>query len=110
MTTRLNWLTSFYGRLAEALFTPGSLRFYLLGYHLVQPSRFWRRILARSAWHRAWLSGLMGVYRDDQGHFYGVCDREALIYRKGDQQRPELRLWSLLGWLVRPYQCSTSQQ
>lgn len=56
-------------------------RFYLLGYYGILPTRALRRIFAGTKAHRAWLSGVMGVYKDMYGQHYGVCDREWTFYR-----------------------------
>jgi hypothetical protein len=65
----------------EAL-AAGSLedRLYFVGYKGVCPSRGLRRFIARSRWHRAWLSGYMGRYEED-GKAFGVCDRDWYQYR-----------------------------
>lgn len=56
-------------------------RFYVLGYDGILPSRSLRRIIAGTKAHRAWLSGVMGVYKDEHGQHYGVCDRMWTFYR-----------------------------
>lgn len=59
------------------------MRLYLVGYKGVCPSRRLRSLMAGSDWHRAWLTGHMGLYDDEDGRTYGVCDREWYRPRKG---------------------------
>ncbi|WGK63489.1 hypothetical protein QAO71_17110 (plasmid) [Halopseudomonas sp. SMJS2] len=56
-------------------------RFYVLGYDGILPASALRRIIAGTKAHRAWISGVMGVYKDEHGQHYGVCDREWTFYR-----------------------------
>lgn len=55
-------------------------RLYFVGYKGLCLSRRLRRLLAGSAWHRAWLAGYMGMYEED-GKPFGVCDRQWHQYR-----------------------------
>lgn len=45
------------------------LDLYLLGYEGRLAPRAIRRLLARTQMHRAWLSGYMGVFREERQHF-----------------------------------------
>lgn len=48
---------------------------YIFGYQGWIPSRFVRKLLARSKVHRAWLAGNLGSFIED-GTKIGVCDRK----------------------------------
>ncbi len=55
-------------------------RIYLAGYSAFYPARWVRKLFARTEFHRAWLTGYMGIYTDTQRR--GVCDRNTMRYRK----------------------------
>lgn len=75
------------------------MRFYTSGYNGQVIPRQCRRLIARTTWHRAWLSGIMGVYRQD-GEFHGVCERSWTISRKPSRNAS---LTSVLKCLVAPW-------
>jgi hypothetical protein len=78
-------------------------RFYLLGRRGLLLPRLVRRLIARNEWHRAWLVGHMGIYFDESGHRYGVCDREWSRYRKGPQCGVPPSFIQLLTELASPF-------
>lgn len=55
--------------------------FYMKGYKGKIYSRLIRRFFAKTDFHRAWLSGSMGVFSED-GICFGVSNREWVRYRK----------------------------
>jgi hypothetical protein len=55
-------------------------RLYFVGYKGLCLSRRLRRLIAGSAWHRAWLCGHLGLYEED-GMPFGTCDRQGYRYR-----------------------------
>ena len=57
-------------------------RVYLFGYVGSVVPRACRRIVAGSELHRAWLSGLMGIFYDHTGRRCGVLDRQDFRARK----------------------------
>jgi hypothetical protein len=59
------------------------MRIYLAGYSGLLMARWLRRLMARSDWHRSWLSGHMGSFLKDDGSPFGVCDRVWYSWRKG---------------------------
>lgn len=77
-------------------------RFYILGYKGVCLPRRLRKLIARTSWHRAWLSGHMGIFIED-GRQTSVCDREWLQYRKGRLRRVEPGAGELVQRLLRPH-------
>jgi hypothetical protein len=60
------------------------MRLYLAGYSGLCLPRWLRKMMARSPWHRSWLTGHMGLYAAADGREMGVCDRDWYHYRKGD--------------------------
>lgn len=48
---------------------------YFLGYRGLLLPRWLRRTFARTHLHRSWLAGYMGIYFNERGRHYGVCDR-----------------------------------
>lgn len=79
--------------------TSAPMRFYLSGYEGQLLPRRWRRRIAGTKWHRAWLSGYMGIYHQE-GVFYGVCERDWIRYRKRFR---ETRLWPAMRCLIAPW-------
>ncbi len=57
-------------------------RFYMLGYTGVCLPRSLRRLIAKSAWHSAWLDGMMWLLAEE-GRRMSVCDRQSISSRKG---------------------------
>jgi hypothetical protein len=54
---------------------------YLHGYYGNLPSRWLRKLLAKSTFHRAWLAGHMGIF-GQEGAQFGVMDRDNYQFRK----------------------------
>ncbi|MAG64995.1 MAG: hypothetical protein CMK74_03870 [Pseudomonadales bacterium] len=78
-------------------------RFYLMGYAGHLPSRTLRRFFAKTKAHRAWLSGVMGVYKDAHGNQSGVCEREWTFYRKSPQSKNTTSALTSLGQILLPW-------
>lgn len=78
-------------------------RLYLMGYSGHLPSRTLRRIFAGTKAHRAWLSGIMGVYKDEHGQQYGVCDRMWTIARVLPQDKNTTSALTTLGHAFIPW-------
>ncbi len=80
-----------------------SLRFHLVGYDGLLLARPIRRLIAGSTAHRAWLSGVMGIYTDDKGQRFGVCDREWTINRKAFQDKSRSSVVKIAAHLIAPW-------
>lgn len=79
-----------------------SFRFYLLGYSRALLSPGARRILAGTAWHRAWLLGFIGSY-EERGQKQGVLDRDWYAYRKGLHCPAPVRAKVFIAHLLFPF-------
>ena len=79
-----------------------SFRFYLLGYSQSLLSRGARRMLAGKPWHRAWLLGFIGSYKE-HGQKQGVLDRQWFAYRKGSHCPAPVRAKVLIAHLLFPF-------
>ena len=87
---------------AENANTSMGMRFYLAGLDGLFIPRKWRRLIARSKWHRAWLNGYMAIYYEG-GAFYGVCQRDWVRSRKRPAGHADDNLWRIIKQLVAPW-------
>ncbi|WP_219096149.1 hypothetical protein [Pseudomonas sp. UMAB-40] len=78
------------------------MRFYIVGLDCLLIPRKWRRLFARTEWHRAWLNGYMAIYRES-GEFHGVCQRDWMCWRRRPDGAPDDNMWLVLKHLAAPW-------
>lgn len=75
------------------------MRFYLVGYKSNIPPRIFRKLIARSDQHRAWISGWNGNFTEG-GRGRGVVDRQWFRSKKACSF---LDVWHFLSLFMNPH-------
>jgi hypothetical protein len=68
------------GKMITAISKTIQFKVYILGYEQVIFSRWFRRVIAKTQFHRSWLAGNMGSFCEN-GKRRGVLDREFFTNR-----------------------------